>query len=50
MRPVPGPPLHSSYWFDPEMNRSVAVHPDYIRTALTQVYPAGRIAKEIGIP
>jgi hypothetical protein len=45
--------IHSiagSYWFDPEMNRSIAVHPDYIRTALTQVYPAGRIAKELGIP
>jgi V8-like Glu-specific endopeptidase len=45
--------IHSiagSYWFDPQMNRTVAVHPAFIRTALTQVYPAERLAKEIGLP
>jgi V8-like Glu-specific endopeptidase len=45
--------IHSiagSYWFDPQMNRSVAVHPEYIRAALTRVYSAGRLAKELGIP
>jgi hypothetical protein len=45
--------IHSiagSYWFDPEMNRTVAVHPEYIRAALSRVYPAGRLAKELGIP
>jgi V8-like Glu-specific endopeptidase len=45
--------IHSiagSYWFDPQMNRTVAVHPDYIRAALSTVYPAARLAKELGIP
>jgi hypothetical protein len=44
--------IHSiagSYWFDPEKNRTIAVHPDFIRTALTQVYPAKRLAAELGI-
>jgi V8-like Glu-specific endopeptidase len=44
--------IHSiagSYWFDAQMNRSVAVHPDYIRTALAQVYSAPRLAKELGV-
>jgi hypothetical protein len=44
--------IHSiagSYWFDPQMNRTVAVHPQFIRTALSQVYPAGTLAKELGI-
>ncbi len=45
--------IHSiagSYWFDPEMNRTVAVHPEFIRAALSRVYSAGRLAKELGIP
>lgn len=45
--------IHSiagSYWFDPDMNRTVGVHPEYMRTALTTVYPAaGRLAQELGI-
>jgi V8-like Glu-specific endopeptidase len=44
--------IHSiagSFWFDPEMNRTVAVHPQFMRAALTQVYPAGRLAGELGI-
>jgi len=42
--------IHSiagSFWFDPQMNRTVAVHPHYMRTALGTVYPAGRLAKEL---
>lgn len=41
--------ISGSYWFDEEKNRSVAVHPAYIRTALQDVYGAGEIAKELGI-
>ena len=44
--------IHSiagSYWFDPEKNRTIAVHPDFIRTALQQVYPAKLIATELRI-
>ena len=45
-------PLRSRglYWFDAEKNRTVAVHPAYIRTALRSVYPAGRLADELQIP
>ncbi|HUE85844.1 MAG TPA: S46 family peptidase [Vicinamibacterales bacterium] len=44
--------IHSiagSYWFDPEMNRTVAVHPQFIRAALGQVYPAGALGKELRV-
>lgn len=44
--------IHSiagSYWVDPELNRSVAVHPAIIRVALTQVYGVTAIAKELGL-
>ncbi len=44
--------IHSiagSFWFDPQMNRTVAVHPQFMRAALAQVYPAGRLAGELGI-
>ena len=44
--------IHSiagSYWFDTEKNRTVAVHPGYIRTALEQVYRVDAIARELGI-
>ena len=44
--------IHSiagSYWVDPELNRSVAVHPAIIRVALTQVYGVPAIAKELGL-
>jgi V8-like Glu-specific endopeptidase len=43
--------IHSiagSFWFDQQMNRTVGVHPEFIRTALTRVYPADRLAKELG--
>jgi V8-like Glu-specific endopeptidase len=44
--------IHSiagSYWFDPEMNRTIGVHPEFMRTALVQVYRVPRIVKELGI-
>ena len=44
--------IHSiagSFWFDPEVNRTIGVHPEFIRTALAQVYRATRLAKELGI-
>jgi Peptidase S46 len=41
--------ISGSYWFDPEKNRTVAVHPDYIRTALSQIYPAKALAAELAI-
>jgi hypothetical protein len=44
--------IHSiagSYWFDPEKNRTVAVHPGFIRAALTKVYRAEAIASELGL-
>jgi hypothetical protein len=42
--------IHSiagSFWFDPQMNRTVAVHPHFMRAALGVVYPAARLAKEL---
>ena len=44
--------IHSiagSYWFDEEKNRTVAVHPDFIKTALQKIYPAKALAAELGI-
>jgi hypothetical protein len=44
--------IHSiagSFWFDPQMNRSVAVHPLFMRAALGVVYPAARLAKELRV-
>jgi Peptidase S46 len=44
--------LHSisgSYWFDAEKNRTVAVHPDFIRTALDDVYEAPALARELQV-
>jgi hypothetical protein len=45
--------IHSiagSFWFDPQLNRTVAVHPQFMRTALGVVYPAARLAKELRVP
>jgi hypothetical protein len=42
--------IHSiagSYWFDDRMNRSIGVHPAYIRAALEQVYGAKALLAEI---
>jgi hypothetical protein len=41
--------ISGSYWYDPEKNRAVSVHPAYIRTALEQVYRQNAIATELGI-
>jgi V8-like Glu-specific endopeptidase len=41
--------ISGTYWFDREKNRTVAVHPDYMRVALEQVYPAGALARELGL-
>ena len=39
--------ISGSYWFDERMNRSVGVHPAYIRTALEKVYGATALLEEI---
>jgi hypothetical protein len=41
--------IAGSYWVDPELNRAVSVHPAFIKLALTKVYPAADIAKELGL-
>jgi hypothetical protein len=41
--------ISGAYWFDTAKNRSVAVHPQIIRTALTQVYGARALAAELGL-
>ena len=44
--------IHSiagSYWFDPQTNRTIGVHPEFMRTALAQVYRVTRLTKELGI-
>ncbi|HTM03971.1 MAG TPA: S46 family peptidase [Vicinamibacterales bacterium] len=40
--------ISGSYWFDAAQNRTVAVHPQFIRAGLTQVYKADALAKELG--
>ena len=42
--------ISGSYWFDAQRNRTVAVHPAFIRTALRSVYAADRLATELAIP
>ncbi|MDH4259393.1 MAG: S46 family peptidase [Gammaproteobacteria bacterium] len=39
--------ISGSYWFDDRLNRSVAVHPAYIRLALEKVYGAKALLAEI---
>jgi hypothetical protein len=39
--------ISGSYWFDDRMNRSIGVHPAYIRAALEQVYGANALLAEI---
>ncbi|HVF18114.1 MAG TPA: S46 family peptidase [Steroidobacteraceae bacterium] len=42
--------IHSiagSYWYNPKLNRMVAVHPQMIITTLRDVYPANALAQEI---
>jgi hypothetical protein len=41
--------ISGSYWFDASKNRSIAVHPDFIRIALQQIYLARALTAEMGI-
>jgi hypothetical protein len=41
--------ISGSYWFDTAKNRAIAVHPQIMRTALTQVYGATALAAELGL-
>ncbi len=41
--------IAGTYWFDPRVNRSVAVHPAIIQAAFTKIYKADAIAKELGL-
>jgi len=41
--------IGGDYWFDPALNRAIAVHPAAIATALTDVYGAERLARELAI-
>jgi hypothetical protein len=42
--------ISGTYWFDEAKNRTVAVHPHFIRTALQQVYRTEPLARELAIP
>ena len=39
--------ISGSYWFDDRLNRSIGVHPAYIRVALEKVYDAKALLAEI---
>jgi hypothetical protein len=39
--------ISGSYWFDERMNRTVGVHPAFIRAALEKVYDAKALLAEI---
>ena len=41
--------ISGSYWFDAQKNRTVAVHPQFIRTALERVYQIHPLMKELGM-
>jgi V8-like Glu-specific endopeptidase len=41
--------IAGSYWFDAAKNRTVAVHPHFMRTALEQVYRAEALSRELGL-
>jgi hypothetical protein len=41
--------ISGAYWFDNDKNRAIAVHPAIMREALTKVYGASAIARELGI-
>lgn len=41
--------ISGAYWFDATRNRAVSVHPAILRVALTQVYEAAAIARELGL-
>jgi hypothetical protein len=39
--------ISGSYWFDERMNRSIGVHPAYMREAMDKVYGAKALLEEI---
>ena len=39
--------ISGSYWFDERINRTIGVHPAFIRTALEKVYGANALLEEI---
>ena len=39
--------ISGSYWFDAAKNRAIAVHPDFMRVALQQIYPSKALAAEL---
>src|SRR5690606_6017731 len=39
--------LSGNFWYDAELNRTVAVHPAIITTALEQVYDATELSREL---
>jgi hypothetical protein len=41
--------ISGSYWFDAANNRMIAVHPAFIREALTKVYGATALLAELGV-
>jgi len=41
--------ISGSYWFDSELNRSVAVHPEVMLESLRSIYNADHLLKEMGI-
>jgi V8-like Glu-specific endopeptidase len=41
--------IAGSYWFDSQTNRTIGVHPEFMRTALAHVYRVTRLTKELGI-
>ena len=41
--------ISGDYWFDPELNRAVAVHPAIIIEALRKVYKADALLGELGV-
>jgi V8-like Glu-specific endopeptidase len=41
--------ISGSYWFDPELNRAVAVHPAIMLEGLRKVYKANELLAELGL-
>lgn len=41
--------ISGSFWFDTAKNRAIAVHPAIMKVALTQLYEARGVAKELGL-
>ena len=41
--------ISGSYWFDSELNRTVAVHPEVMLESLHSIYEADYLLEEMGI-